>query len=118
MNMLPVLSMSFRQNPSAASLGAYRLLHWSSLQIAAPPGMTGCRVTVLNVPVDKHWLEPLGHLLTAVAQDLPEIPTGKSLGVTCRCGWQEGQVVLFKMALHPEPVSQQLLLSTWGGVLR
>ena len=36
----------------------------------------------------------------------------------CRCGWQEGQVALFKLALNPEPLVQHLLLSVWGGILR
>ncbi|KAK9841160.1 hypothetical protein WJX74_001202 [Apatococcus lobatus] len=37
---------------------------------------------------------------------------------SARIGWQEGQAVLFRMSLNPEPILQQLLLSTWGGILR
>ncbi len=36
----------------------------------------------------------------------------------CRCGWQEGQFALFKLALNPEPLVQHVLLSAWGGILR
>ncbi|KAK9860347.1 hypothetical protein WJX84_007585 [Apatococcus fuscideae] len=34
------------------------------------------------------------------------------------CGWQEGQVALFKLALNPDPLVQQLLSFAWGGILR